>query len=384
MSGKLILKHNKEIIDMYNPEHPNVKIRYNLKARSMQKWIKELGWVNTSNQYDYFRWLTIEDIECEEGKGEKFKEILKLAKLINSNCFSVSTFISRMDKVLVYENYILNGINYQCERYWSGSYEILTKPLEFYSKNMIKFFKEYKIKVTTKLEEECEENYEFMEKVFTILLHTKLDEENAKDFVEKLVSGYTMERFRTLVLEYRYDMASLIKYIYEYLIPFENLTVSDSLELLKDYYEMANRIGREVKRYPKYLRSMHDIITANYNAYKKEYDEQFFYKLRRPELEFEGKEYCTVIPSSSKDIIQEGTDLNHCVGSYVDKILAKKTYIFFLRKTKLKEQSLITLELKDDTIMQAKGAYNRAITKEEKDFLEAYCKKMKFKLNGTL
>ena len=143
---------------------------------------------------------------------------------------------------------------------------------------------------------------------------------------------------------------------------------------------MANTIGRDVKKYPKYLRSMHDIITANYNSYKKEYDELKFEKLRKPELEFEGRAFCIVIPSSSKDIIKEGTDLNHCVSSYVERILKKETYIFFLRKKEDKEKSLITLELKGNKITNAKGSYNRLPTEEEMKFLEGYSKKLKISI----
>jgi len=81
-----------------------------------------------------------------------------------------------------------------------------------------------------------------------------------------------------------------------------------------------------------------------------------------------------------KEIVKEGTSLSHCVGSYIDKILDNKTYIFFLRKKEAPEQSLVTLEYKDGKIVTAKGSCNREINKEEKEFLQVYCRKKAIQL----
>jgi len=50
-----------------------------------------------------------------------------------------------------------------------------------------------------------------------------------------------------------------------------------------------------------------------------------------------------------------------------------------MRLKKAKDKSLITLELIDNVITQAKGSYNRALTKEEKTVLSKYCKLKEFK-----
>ena len=50
--------------------------------------------------------------------------------------------------------------------------------------------------------------------------------------------------------------------------------------------------------------SMHDIITANFNVYKQEHDEELFTTMSKPELEFKNKKYSVVIPKESKDIIR--------------------------------------------------------------------------------
>ena len=363
---KIILHRDKHIIFIYNPDLDKTLI-YDLKEGCMKK---ESGkdWIPIKTQYPFFSGYCMGSIECEE---EKFMKLIKKTQKLNPLCHSLSSFISRMNDSLVYENYCNEGIETECYVNSSNNNyykRILNKPLEFYSKNAIRFFKEHKVFVNVALEKLFIEDYALMDKLICILPHCNLEKEEAKDFLEDLNS----DCFFTLVEEYKYDIKSLVEYLFNYLKPFENLEHKEAIQLLRDYYRMANAIGRNVKKYPKYLKSMHDILTSNFNAYKKEYDEILFEKLKKPELEFKDKVFCIIVPKNSKEIISEGTSLNQCVGSYVDKILREETYIFFLRKTETSEESLITLELKNNKIVQAKGSYNRPLNEEERKFLGKY------------
>ena len=207
------------------------------------------------------------------------------------------------------------------------------------------------------------------------------DVEKKELFVEIIDRNDYLADFKELIETYNYDIVALCKFLIQYLKPFENINIKEGINLLKDYYGMANKIERNVKKYPKYLKSMHDIITINYNAFKRKYNEELFARLQKKELDFEeDKVYIVITPQSTKEIVKEGTSLNHCVGSYIDKILDNKTYIFFLRKKEAPEQSLMTLEFKNGKIVTAKGSCNREINKEEKEFLQVYCKKKSIQL----
>lgn len=379
MEGKIILKRKKHLIYIENPES-DVKLRYNLKRWCMEKKDKRDGeWKLSKQQYSFFRGFSVRDVECEE---EKFKDMLQKSEHLNPFCESLSTFFNRLNEALVYENYSTFGVKAKCSvSRWDRRYrvkEVLTKPVEFYHKDIINFFKKYDIEVTPSIEKAFIRHYKAMKNIIYSLENSKIENEEKIEFFYSACYDSTIIR---LIDEFNYDLPSLISYVFEYLKPFENLRLRESLEELYDYYRMAKLIGRNVKKYPKYLRSMHDIITANYNAYEKNYNEDLFYKLRKSELEHEGKKFSIVIPSTPKEIIKEGTDLNHCVGSYIDKILKGETYIFFLRLKKDKEKSLITLEIIGREIVNAKGSYNRPVNEEEKNFLETYCKIKNIKLN---
>ena len=89
---------------------------------------------------------------------------------------------------------------------------------------------------------------------------------------------------------------------------------------------------------------------------------------------WEKDEYCVVTPKKCDDIKNEGTELNHCVGSYIDSVLQGRTQIVFMRSSDNPEQSLVTLEIRSRSIQQARGYSNREVSEEEAKWLEGYAK----------
>lgn len=363
------------------------EIRYDLKLCQMQKLksykFKEDEWRDVDQAYGYFHGYTVNDLHSTE---VKFVTMINDAKRLHNNCTSVSTFIARLNDVLVGEEYISNNIRYECSRWdtygWRSRHKknVITKPLSFYDKHMIMLFKraDENFKVTVQLETKYINNKQLLDKMALAMLHVEASPLQVSKLFEML--EYNLDSFKQLIDTYNYDMKALLNYCINYLEPFENIKIREAINLLVDYYRMGYDIGRDLKKYPKYLKSMHDIIMANFNAYKQEYDEILFSRITNLELEYKNHKYCMVVPKSPKEVISEGTNLNHCVSSYVDKILKKQTYIMFLRVIGLKESSLVTIELKDNAIVQARGSYNRALIKEEMEFLEEYCQAKKISL----
>jgi len=351
------------------------QVRFNLKDMCMEKKKGTESWRKVEHQYCFFMNYEIDDLIFNT---EKFRKLFLLVRKLNPNCKSISSFITRIPECVKYEGYIDAGLEIDV---WAdidswGTYHVrgIHEPITIYDKNVIKFFKRYEIKVTKNIEKNYLSHTSLIIKFIHKLPLSKLDEEEIKQTFRELVgyrsySSSMSTNFLSLINEHNFDMISLIEYIVRYLKPFENIEFSDALNLLKDYYEMGATIGRKVKKYPKYLRSMHDILTANYNAYKTEYDEIAFEHKMRKDMVFEEGKFCIVIPNCSKDVVREGTELNHCVSSYVKKIIKGQTYIMFLRLKKTPEDSLVTVELKNETISEALGSYNRHINEEESAFL---------------
>jgi len=70
--------------------------------------------------------------------------------------------------------------------------------------------------------------------------------------------------------------------------------------------------------------------------------------------------------NNSYELFKEGKNLNHCVRTYDRICLHRKTFIFSLRIVENEnENSLITIEVRDGKIFQAKGKYNRPANDDE-------------------
>jgi len=366
-------------------------VRFSLRTKQMYKQDSQkrlldgepTKWESVLHQHHYFQGYAIHQIDFAENK---FKELMSYARRMSEGRKSISTFLTNLGKALVFESYIDQGLRFEFlvqGSYWGDAPTVhcITRELQQYDKNVIKFFKKHNLQFNTEWENFYfrGEGFTRMDKGQIISLLHKLDQKYSSEDIRRMYDAFTTnnspaDNFSILVSHYKCDAFSLWCYLFDYIEPFENIKFPESVRLLNDYCRMAHGIGRSIKKYPKYLKSMHDILAANYQANQQIYDEMKFSSMAKKHLEHEGQKFTVVVPLSSKDIIKEGASLNHCVASYVNKVLKEETYIMFMRYKETRDESLITLELQNGCIVQAKGSYNRALTDEEKKFLVTYCK----------
>lgn len=375
---RLFLKRDGSMLSFMNGLTKE-SVRYDMKER--QLYVKRKGkWVERKNAYSFFRGFGIGHVVVKGEEDKKFLKILETSRKNNGLCRNFSSFLTRIGQIIAVEEYASQGIRYEeVTVYGHGSYrnrtkqsiETITLPLHHYSKNVARYFKEHDVMFTRDFES-FEKDHGKSEWLVAQIEKADINQEHKNHMLENVPST-----FIELIMDFGYDPKSTLEFVYNYLKPFENMQPNRSFGYLRDYCRMAQAIGRSIKKYPKYLRSMHDIISANYNSYKCEYDEQLFKNLMKKELEHTGNKYCVVVPRSSKDIIAEGTDLNHCVSSYVERVLKQDVYIVFLREKKNPDSSLVTVEIKGKKVVQAAGSYNRRLEKDEKKYLLNYCKEKK-------
>ena len=97
--------------------------------------------------------------------------------------------------------------------------------------------------------------------------------------------------------------------------------------------------------------------------------------------EYDNGEFSITIPKTTKDIINEGKALHHCVGVYVDKVVRREDMIYFLRKDR--EVPYVTIEVKDKNVTQIEGDMNnRFIGKNTPEYntIKEWAKLNKFTL----
>ncbi len=123
------------------------------------------------------------------------------------------------------------------------------------------------------------------------------------------------------------------------------------LQTYKDYLRIADLLAYPLHekryKYPKNLKEAHDeasktykvILDAKNDAAIKAVSEQC------GKLAFAKNGYCIFPLSCSQDLIDESAALNHCVRSYVDRVVKGESLILFVRKESDPGKPFVTLEL---------------------------------------
>ena len=77
----------------------------------------------------------------------------------------------------------------------------------------------------------------------------------------------------------------------------------------------------------------------------------------------------------NQDIKDEAVSQNNCVASYIDEVIDGKCHILFLRKKDKPNESLVTIEVRNNRIVQAKRRFNEDVTSEDQKAIDAFNKK---------
>jgi len=146
--------------------------------------------------------------------------------------------------------------------------------------------------------------------------------------------------------------------------------------LLRDYVRMCHNLNIEHEQYPKSLKKEHDIALMNYKTQQDEVKRELFMSVVMQEnyknLEYFDKQYSIITPKEIDDLIREGNELSHCVASYVEDVIEGKCKILFLRYTDNIDEPLLTIEVRNNNVRQAKGYANRRTTHKEREFIRKW------------
>ena len=249
--------------------------------------------------------------------------------------------------------------------------------------NVNRSYFDYILKLATTIEQKINYNN-------AIFFVDKFCESNVKMFLEE---GYKYnskikeyhEVFINLINTYSLDFNRFIEYI-SFDLYSQGISQFDKniLTEYSDYLRMQISLYGKVKeKYPKYLRTEHDIIALKVSIYEKHKQELMLLNVVEnfKDLEYKDKEYCIVLPESSIEIVDEGVSLSHCCASYVSKIVKNETLIVFLRNVNEPDKSLVTVEVQNNSIVQAKGYANRPLVIEEEKFLKKWAKAKELNYN---
>ena len=314
-------------------------------------------------------------IECCEDK--KYAKFLKFVQ--NKSYYSIENIGTILSKVPFYSKY---------EQIFSAGFEDIvdsnyfSKTIHDIPKSLVKLARSREVKISDKRCEYWKHNPDAHCIGYELDYMSLTDEDilniwtSQRGYREPYSCHYLYESyFNTLIDDYGYTAKALFKYI-DALKTYEALEdIQHIMRELYDYANMMKAISPKFDKYPRNFLTTHKIACRNYNRLKKEFSEEIFRKRITPKYECSFGDYQFIYPKSTQEIKDEAVQQNNCVASYIDSVIDGNCHIMFLRKKDLPDKSLVTIEIKDNVIVQAKRKFNDPVTEEDQKVIDAWNKR---------
>lgn len=146
----------------------------------------------------------------------------------------------------------------------------------------------------------------------------------------------------------------------------------------KSYYDYLELGGTEATPY--ILKIAHDALLRNrdYENNQELSDKISNLSTKFEKYVFEDDDFLVTYPKNVKDLIEEGTQLCHCVATYAIPIATEMTNVFFIRKKDEPNVPFVTLEMdNDENIIQIKGKYDLDVSDQDVlNFIKKWTKKV--------
>lgn len=327
------------------------------------------------NLHSQLKGLTIDEL-CDCCTDKQYGKFLRFVKTHGAEygcrIENIGTILSRVPRFSNFEQIFSAGIDDIVDRNFRYSINEIPKGLiklckshnirlsntflEFYKKNPDAYLLAYNLDYITLNDDD----------LYKILTSYKNEYEN---YVWKIHS-----KFNKLLDEYGYTAKALLHYI-DYCKTFEAIENIDYLmtELL-DYARMMKEISPKFDKYPRHFLTTHKIACRNYNRLKEKFEEDKFEARINQDMERTFGNYCFIYPKCVQDIKDESVQMNNCVSSYIKNVINGNCDILFLRNKDEKDKSLVTIEVRNNKIVQALQKYNTPLTSEQQEIVDKWNK----------
>lgn len=298
--------------------------------------------------------------------SENYRNFLKFIDNKNGRISNFGTLLKKAKKFSNFEQVFSSGV------VLDSRYSIFKSPPK---QNFINFCKRYDIII----KDDMPINYDKNPNFFNLMFSLKTNELNKTEKENILDSNYYFDKIQSLI-NWGYNNKALIVYL-DYLETHEALNYSNAIGTLYDYTRMMRRISNKFDKYPRNLLTSHNIAIRNYGRLSRGYDENAFRRQVNLDMEFSYNEYRIIYPKMVQDIKDEASQQHHCVATYIDSVIDGETNIVFLRKKEDIDKSLVTMEVKNNKVVQARGKFNRDLTQKEQEVVDRYNQYLENKFN---
>jgi hypothetical protein len=185
------------------------------------------------------------------------------------------------------------------------------------------------------------------------------------------------------LMDYKYVIDDIKQYttIDRFIEYFRKKRLKDA-HLYRDYLKFAKELGLDLKNkrylFPDKLKTMHDKYEKQVKIIKQEKmikDIENRVKILTKNT-FKNKEFIIFPASSVESLIDESTQQNNCVRTYAERYAEGECDIYFMRKVDEPSISLVTVEVKNNRVVQKRTKNNSKTNKKQDKFLETWEKKV--------
>lgn len=357
--------------------------RREIKSKSIEKWVRN----SIVYTYDYrLAKLIIFNINNSNNHTTNF---IRFIEALNSEeCQTIEQWLGIVDikdmnrTLICYSN---TGFKHGSDQFSKIYHQVSNIKKE--KLNYIKNQEEISI---SDLNWICENSLEYV--MFKDKFEKIIKRENIFEDLNGFSRTHRLNNIANMIWHYNLDIDRFIeyaKYLKEYEYTDLNWIALHYEDYLRAEYILRGQKYSKMTKYPKNLIQAHHNRTAIIRKIEeermrlaekaqREMDKQLY--LNHKYLGYKNSKYSIVVPNDAEDVIAEGSNLNHCVGSYIGRISKGETFIVFMRESDDINKSFITVEIKNNAITTALGLHNRTISRDEKDFLKHYARIKRLKV----
>ena len=330
-----------------------------------------------NNLCNQLRGLTIDQLCncCVDKQYGKFLQFVKRnGAEYGCEISNIGTVLDRVPRFARFEQIFSAGIEDIID--YNFQYSINDIP-----KSLIKLCKTHGIKVSNQFLDFYKQNPDAYFLAYN-LDYISLDDNDIYQILHSHTEKYDRNnyswvyksRLASLIDEYGYNAKSLLNYL-DHLKTFEAIEgMNWLLRELEDYAKMMKDISPKFDKYPRHFLTTHKIASRNYNRLKHQFDEEKFKNRINLDMEHTFGDYVFIYPKCIQDIKDESVNMNNCVSSYVQKVIDGNCDILFLRHKDSPDKSLVTIEVRNNKIVQALQKYNHPLTKEQQEIVDKWDK----------
>lgn len=198
----------------------------------------------------------------------------------------------------------------------------------------------------------------------------------------KILRMYPTKNIRTIKFLEKFNIGELraikeLTTIDNFIKYFRKKRYKDS-RLYFDYLDFCKQLGYDLKNkkylFPDNLKKRHDEYANQIKILEKEQNNKMIAERYKELLDkiFKSKKYIIFPAKSVDELIDESSQQNNCVKTYVERYANGDCDIYFMRLKNEKNKSLVTVEVRNNKVVQKRIKNNAQTTKEQDKFLKKW------------